>query len=489
MSHEMRPIEESDEFGEDRRASEAGLNIGEMAVEAAIGSHQAQVSRRKLLRWGAGALLGITGLEAVVQIVPQVWQQTAPTLTVLSLKRDFDDMMVALPTDEQLRAQVPYLVDGRGRKITSVSLDQFQADRETSGPVNSEDAEVGISNNFGRGTMSDSGGPFNQPHSLGEVAERALDSSARSTLGLGTIKVGTFAIPGAYSGYHYPGDSRQYGLLAQLSDRRLHEFLINAGSDDLVWLRYEAGSDDFRLMAVNTAQLAGNLSEIIAAVQSKRLVTPREAERAKRQFGDMQQQMQEIAAGYGVHLEAAADIIVGINRERIDSGKSGLLWRMVTPWSLEHQNRLPFSALDGDNNDESLRMYLKPDLTDPKFPDRWYLDVAAIPGGHEIARWAWVLLLQAQNAAMRRIIAKYPELMVIPEDLYGVNDQQDFYLARLPDGTLDSDGDGHPGMVDGRIAGIQRLAVVHLGQWERDVYGKGQQQASAYARFPDSAAA
>ena len=167
MSHEMRPIEESDEFGEDRRASEAGLNIGEMAVEAAIGSHQAQVSRRKLLRWGAGALLGITGLEAVVQIVPQVWQQTAPTLTVLSLKRDFDDMMVALPTDEQLRAQVPYLVDGRGRKITSVSLDQFQADRETSGPVNSEDAEVGISNNFGRGTMSDSGGPFNQPHSLG----------------------------------------------------------------------------------------------------------------------------------------------------------------------------------------------------------------------------------------------------------------------------------------------------------------------------------
>lgn len=482
------------EYGEAQRTPEAGLNIGEMAVSAAVERHtenqQAMVSRRRILKWGAGLVVALSSAGTVARVAEHIWhEEAAPTLTVLSLKHDFDDMMAALPTDGQLLAQVPYLVDGRGRRITSVNLDEFQATRGTSGPVNSTEGIVGTSNNLGRGTMSDRGGPFNQPHSVGEVAEQSLDQSARSTLGIGAIRVGTFAIPGAYSGYAYPGESRQYGILAQLSDPRLREFLINADPNELVWLRYEGGFDDYRLMAVNTAQLAGNLSEIITAVQSKRLVTPEEAEKAQLQFSAMKQQMQTIAANYGLNLEAAADIIAGINRERIVNGNSSVVWKMVTPWSLEHQNRLAFSALSGDNNDPALSRYLQPDLTDPQFLKRWYLDVAAIPGGHEIAHWAWVLMLQAQNAAMQRIMARYPELLIIPEDLYGVNDQEDFYLARLPDGTLDPDGDGHPGMVDGRIAGIQQLAVVHLGQWERNVYGKGQQQASAYARFPGSIAA
>lgn len=382
----------------------------------------------------------------------------------------------ALPTNAQLTAAIP----SGGSIINVVRLDDFQHSRQASGPINARTVAVGTSNTFALGTMNDETGPLAQNHAAPQVAIDALDITARDELGLGDLQVWTAAVPGADSGRGNPEDPRGlYGVLTQLADPNLQNWLLTAGADDLLRVRYETfGLDDLRQLAPTINQLVNVLGDVFKLATSNTV-----SHDIEQQIDNLEERLNAIAAQFGQNLVTAAGIVQQLNATRQSHKQSEIAFNVVYTWDIGRQDRVPFSAITGGNNDPRVRSVLKPDKVDPNFPNRYYLDMNAIPYGHQIAHWAWVKMFEAQNAAIGTIQQRYPGLTIITEQLQDINKDGRFYWVKLPGGVLIPQGDGHPGIVEGELGGIQQLAQHDLAIWLRRVNGKGEVAASTTANF------
>lgn len=430
-------------------------------------------SRRKFLE-RLGAVAAVAALEgAGVYVFDRVRQSEQAQQTVAAyLKSKFGH----LPTNEQLAAAIP----SGGSIVHVLRLDDIQREQNTSGPVNARTVAVGTSNTFALGTMDDKAGPLAQAHAAPQVAVDALGVSERAELGLGNLDVWTAAVPGADSGRGNPEDPRgMYGVLTQLNNPEMQQWLLAAGADDLLRIRYETfGLDDLRKLAPTIDQLVSVLGDVFKLATSNTM--PGDIEH---QVDILEGNLDVIAAQFGQNLVAAAAIVNQLNETRQAQKQSEIAFNVVYTWDIGRQDRVPFSAIAGGNDDPRVKHVLKPDQVDPNFPNRYYLDMNAIPYGHQIAHWAWVKMFQAQNAALRTIQSRYPAMTIITEQLQDINKQDRFYWVKLPGGVLIPQGDGHPGMIEGKMGGIQQLAQRDLAVWSRHVNGKGEVAADTVARF------
>ena len=400
------------------------------------------------------------------------------TRRVLSFKDRFDRKMRALPSDNALKERVP-------RLGATINLDDFRRERHLDGPINFRILSVGTSNSFALGT-DDLNHPTEQRHSVPYRAAQALKTAARRLLGIGDIKTLVLARPGAYSGYQFPGitdeEQPRDGVLEQLSDPRVRAFLLAEGSaGDLIIVRYECGQDDLRLLADNIDHIQKLLANLHAALLNDETVD----EDIEREFNQFQTKLDELATQFCQNMQAAGDIIAKLNEERVARGWSPIHFEPVYSWSLLEQARIPFGLLKPRADNAPLPSWLQPDHTDPRFL-RYFIEVDAIDEGPNLARWAWVTLTQAQIAAQTAIQAKYPELRVIPEWLVGLNTGRlkDIFYAAVVDGQVDPKGDGHPGLIENDISGIDFISAAMMRLWEQRLLEEGLVSAAEYAEFP-----
>lgn len=282
-------------------------------------------------------------------------------------------------------------------------------------------------------------------------------------------------------------------MRTQLSNGDLHKWLLAAGDNDLLQVRIETfGLDDLRKLAPTIGELAGILSDVFRLATSDTITKDIE-----RKIDELETRLGVIANEFRDNMIAAGDIVADLNRQRRDRSRFGsngagsrnehdpseMVLDFVYTWDIGRQARIPFSAIDGKNNDPRLQAVLKQDLVDPNFPNRYYLDMEAIPYGHDIAHWAWVLMFEAQNEAIREIARRYPEQTIVTEELQDVNQDDKFYWVQLPGGVLIPKGDGHPGLVVDEIGGAQMLAGEFLDVWRRRVIGVGETAVSPYAQY------
>lgn len=414
------------------------------------------ITRRQLLA-AMGAGLFILGGGAVVANLPDIIRLKRE-LPLRALRDEFNEITHSLPSSE---------VFNRGA-IVDLAAERYRLGIE-GGLLVVDAAAVGTSNSYVFGTMDDRGGLFNQPHAALQIAADSLSDTARSTLGIGEFRTAVAAIPGAYSGYKFPDDPnpRMYGILSQLQDPKLQAFMGEGRG--LKILSYEGGLDDYRLLASNAVQLERNLTSIIRTT-TDRDVTQTEVRQLKQQLEYLHYSMLSIGHQFKQNLIAAGGMVAAMDSQTI-------FCPAYTP-DLYGMDRLPISLIQGNNNDAALKEYLQPDLTDPDVPDRYYLNVAAIPYGHDIARLAGMILRANMTEGLRAIHRGYPELRIVPQELMGVNQKPGYYAVRLPDGKVDPDGDGHPGPL-----GIQYLAANYLSLLHNRANGKDI-PAAALARFP-----
>ncbi len=436
------------------------------------------MDRRQALRLGVVAVLGLALAGGTYGINKETerGQQAKETIDAY-LKAKF----AGLPDQERLAAGIPY----GGNIIHVLRLDDIQRRYSMAGPVSIRLGAVGTSMSYGLGTMDDHTGPLNQPHSVPQRGFGALGPDARQQLGIGDTQVWMGATPGADSGWGNSDDPRGlYGLLTQLSNADMWTWLMAAGLNELPIVRYETfGLDDLRKLAVTIHQFADLVNNLFQFFTDDRFT-----DRAKGYIDVLEAKLKGIALDFGNNIVLAAAMIDEHNKELRAQGRVEMPFTMVYTQDVGKGDRIPFSAIDGNNNDPSVQRILKPDKVDLNFLNRWFLDLNAMPYGHDIASWAWTLMFQAQNAALVRIRQLFPDLVVPVELQLNINDGGDFYPVKRPDGLWIPEGDGHAGIIIGGKSGLEKAGRAVLTIYERDIHAVGSMTADQLAEFKPYAA-
>ncbi len=433
------------------------------------------MSRLSFLKLGAVVVLALTEGSAIYAL---------DRLTQVKHVKDSVDAYIrakfrALPKLEQLRANIP----SAHNIHRSIRLSDFMKARGVAGPVTIRIGAVGTSNTYALGTMDDHTGPYDQPHSSPQIAAESLTDTGKQAMGINKIEVRTGAIPGADSGIGNIEDPRGlYGVLKQLQDPDFQQWVLNAGEHDLIVVRRETfGLDDLRRLAKTVDEMVSILGDIFRLATSNHI--DQDIKRTIDVFGV---RLQDIANQFHDNLVAGAAIVAALDAQRRKQGKSGVVLNDIYTWNVGAPEAVgvPFSAIAGGNDDPRIQHVLKPDLVDPNFPNRYYLDLSAIPYGHEIATWAWTLMFQAQNKAVAEISRRYPGLTIVLEDMTEVNTIQGFYDVLLPGQPFWPGGDGHAGVNHKQdISGIQHVAKHDLDLYTQDVHGQGETSAGTYTDF------
>lgn len=386
-----------------------------------------------------------------------------------------------LPNQEQLIAGIPY----GGNIVRVLRLDDIQRRYNMSGPIGIREAAVGTSMSYGLGTMDDHTGPLNQPHAVPQRGFGALSPAARQLLGIDSAEAWMGAVPGADSSWGNSSDPRGlYGLLTQLSSADMWAWLQAAGPNELPIVRYETfGLDDLRQLAVTIHEFADLANDLFRFLTDDKFT-----DKAKAYIDVVEAKLKGIALGFGNNMVAAAAMVNEYNKELRAQDKAEMAFTAVYSPNVGKGDRIPFSAIDGNNNDPSIQRILRPDEVDLNFLNRWFLDLNAMPYGHEIATWAWTLMFQAQNAALVRIRQLFPGLIIPVELQLDVNDGDDFYPVKRPDGLWIPEGDGHAGIVVGGKSGLEKSGKATLTIYERDIHGRGATTADQLAEFKPYAA-
>lgn len=393
-----------------------------------------------------------------------------------------------------------------GDPVIDLDLEESRLAGDAQGGLTLFEAAFGTSNNFRKGL--DGQGrphepkPFSQPNSITEIGAASLDQQALHTLRIAEIITRVFAHPGAYSGdgpFPIPGtnigtaDSMISGQLNYThqgrdgqTDYEFQRELRQIIAKPI--MRVEGGYDDYRVLFSSVAQLASRLSDV------KRLATSNNISK------DMQHEVEtfltamgKVADQFGNNLIKFADNLSEANDYRLEHGLMRVTMETVFTWNFVRQRYFPFCAVDGDNspllNNPLLGGMMLADPTGPDNLGRYLLDTQALAGGigPKLAYIAWGLIVERQINALRVIAKNHPKLHRVVTDLIDMNKLPDFYTAEVysqADATATAeaagqgaqpeltDKSGHPGGINGRFDGADRIALRGLDGRLRQVEDK-----------------
>lgn len=420
------------------------------------------LSRRLFLTLGAAAACGVVNRALGKYIEVSQAQQT------------FNEWLDAVLADYPDNAQMSAIAEACGPTFIDLDYEQHLAGIE--GRLDIDEYLFGTSNVFGNG-FDGSHNPYKQPNSLGQIGFEAIDDEAKTVLRLGELQSLTFAKPGSYSGNsNYPGTGvgADDCLLGE-GQMRHSEFQRRLRqSEALQLVRIEGGYDDYRLMFTTMNQLAGRLTDILHLAGGGSI-----NDDVRKGLDEFIAAVRHIAREFGDHIVESAGLLQDANDERLRNGLSRIVAEYVFTWALDGQGRFPYGPLQKGTAPGVLGRFAHPDQTGPADLDRQYLDLDALPGGigRKLARIAWAEIFLAQASALHRITKRYPQLHYTVENLTDINRRPNFYAARVPygdpNGAIDAQGGGHPGMSTGLVAGIQHLAEHNLSHKRRESVGKG----------------
>lgn len=428
----------------------------------------AQYKRREALRLFAGlTLLGLAGAPFAYDAGRYVINRASQGQQLINLRQRFLDTMRSLPSEQQLAAET----FAPGGAI--LDLRQYDGD----GPTVLRVGAAGMSTAYLYGTMDDGTGPLDQPHAAWQYARNALDAAALDRIGAAALMTCVVAVPGAPQAARFRNDpsGRAYGVNSdvQLGNPALHSFFLAGGSDEntISLLTCEGGGrNDIRDILTSAAQFSHDLSDIGRAIASNEHA----ARDIERRYEWLMHAIGTVATGYGGDLVASGDMMADIHYQLIAAGKHGLVAAFSVMPGLRVSRYVPIGLLDNQTNSPDLRQWVAQDTVDPNYPNRWCLDLHAIPYGPDLAYYYQVLMQRSQNSAQREIYARHPTMAMMSPIFIGVNERSGYYAVRLhadftkldgtviPAGTLLVDGDGHPGD-DGVLYDARRWLTMVVG--------------------------
>jgi len=486
MAEEIQRQEQQPEPPDDERLLACPepdtLAAGDRAVESSDGVPTGDVvddrelpsnEKRGPRRVGRRTALAIGGTAAVaLGFGGYLWHQWSQAQSAETLVGNMiDEIVRGLPTDAQLLRMALECGDDE------LNLDRVQEQVGTTGQrLKARKYVFGTSIRFPIGLDNAPGPHHYQQHAIDQMGLDSLSPEALDELAL-ELMVEVFAHPGAYSGQgNYPGHNT--GAKDSIDGEGQvanPDFQTEARQvDELAIATMEPSFDDLRLLYDVMLGLMRGVHD------PRQAMSPSISRDMQRLVMAFMTAMDGIIGDTGAHVLWAHHNFAQIDLDRRANGfvnpfviQNDLTWKFDS-----FQRYFAISPIDNVPVDPLLSDWIVPDPFGPAVLNRAMLDSHALPYGfgRKLALIAWTKMMVADMQAIKTAKAEHPNLHFVRNQLMYINRLKYFYAAQAlygqDKGKIKLAGDGHPGQVEGMIAGAEQLAVRGLMLWKRQVNGR-----------------
>lgn len=426
--------------------------------------HPRKISRRTALVAGGAAV-------AALGFGTYLWRQWSQAQNAEKLVGNMiDEIVRGLPTDAQLLQMALECGDDE------LYLDEIQEQAGTTGQrLKARKYVFGTSIRFPIGLDNAPGPHHYQQHAIDQMGLDSLSQEDLKELALELV-VEVFAHPGAWSGqgnypHHKTGATDSIDGEGQVANPDFQAETRQV--DELAVATMEPSFDDLRL-------LYDVMLELMCGVHNPRqAMSPTISRDMQRLVEAFMTAMDGIIDNTGANVLWAHHNFARIDLDRRASGfKYPFVVQNDLTWKFDDfQRYFSISPIDNEPVDPLLSDWIVPDPFGPPELNRAMLDSHALPYGfgRKLALIAWTKMMVADMNAIRTARAEHPNLRFVRNQLMYINRLKYFYAALAlygkDKGKIKLAGDGHPGQVEGMIAGAEQLAVRGLMLWKRRVNG------------------